>query len=81
MTDSRDRLIDAYTNTPPRTIDRSPFLVDQKLERLLVIRDTDPRTWAVFGPETQMALAYYEAARTAAGYTGPTEETTDDDRS
>lgn len=75
--DTRERLARGYADSTPPTKQRPPFLVDHKLERLLEMRDKDPATFAVIGLETRTSLGYYEASRTAAGYTG--KETTHDD--
>ena len=66
-----DQMVAGYEQN--KTDHKWPFLVDQKLERLLTLRETDPETFKVFAAQTRTALAYYESARTAAGYTGTQE--------
>lgn len=76
MTTAHERMTAGYAAKQPGKSTRPPFLVDHKLERLLRLREADPKTYAVFGPETRTSLGFYEENRTAANY-HPT-ETTDD---
>lgn len=50
------------------------FRPDPRLERLIRLRQTDPKGFARFGPETTIALGYYESRRTAAGYEGASDD-------
>lgn len=77
MTTAHDHLANGHADTPPKAVVRPGFLVNQRFERLLRLRETDPKTYAVFGPETVTALGFYEENRTAANY--HPKETTDGD--
>lgn len=46
------------------------FWPNERSERLLRIRETDPALFATFGPQALMQVGHYQQQRDAAGYTG-----------